>query len=50
MKSCLSKDFKYTPAKEQGPDYLKNKFERIRKQQKKEAEAKVQQFPQRRKA
>ncbi|MHB1326891.1 MAG: hypothetical protein ACYC2K_01695 [Gemmatimonadales bacterium] len=28
----------YTPAKKQGPDYLKKKFDAIRRQQKAEAE------------
>jgi hypothetical protein len=45
MKHVYSKDFKYTRAKDQGPDYLKRKFDKIRREQKAEAEAKVRQFP-----
>jgi hypothetical protein len=47
MKSVLDKSFRYTPVKDQGPDYLKRKFDKIRREQKAEAEAKVRQFPQR---
>jgi hypothetical protein len=45
MKSVLDKSFRYTPVKDQGPDYLKRKFDKIRREQKAEAEAKVRQFP-----
>lgn len=44
MKSLLDGSFKYTPVKDQGPDYLKRKFDKIRKEQqavKKEQEQKV---------
>lgn len=36
MKSILSKDFKYTPAKDMSPDYLREKFKAIREQQERE--------------
>jgi hypothetical protein len=36
MKSILSKDFKYTPAEKQGPDYLREKFKLIREKQERE--------------
>ena len=39
--SLFDKDFKYTRAKDQGSDYLQRKFERIRRKQKEEREAKV---------
>ena len=29
MKHIYSKDFKYTRAKDQGPDYLKRKFDKM---------------------
>lgn len=32
MKHILDASFKYTPASEQGPDYLKKKFDRIRRE------------------
>lgn len=44
MKHIFDGSFKYTPVKDQGPDYLRKKFERIKKEQqaaKKETEAKV---------
>lgn len=33
MKHIFDPLFKYTPAKAQGPEYLKKKFERIRREQ-----------------
>jgi hypothetical protein len=36
MKSILSKDFKYTPAEKQGPDYLRERFKEIRERQERE--------------
>jgi hypothetical protein len=48
--SCLDKSFRYTPVKDQGPDYLKRKFAQIRREMKAAAEAKIQQFPLKRKA
>jgi hypothetical protein len=33
MKSLLDGSFKYTPVKDQGPDYLKRKFDKIRREQ-----------------
>lgn len=36
--SRIIKDFNYTPSKEMSPTYLRDKFARIRAQQKKEAE------------
>jgi hypothetical protein len=44
MKSLLDGSFKYTPVRDQGPDYLRKKFEKIRREQqavKKEQEQKV---------
>jgi hypothetical protein len=32
--SVWNKDWRYVPSKDQGPDYLKNKFRRIRAEQK----------------
>jgi hypothetical protein len=43
--SCLDKTFRYTPVAQQGEQYLKRKFDKIRREQKAEAEAKVRQFP-----
>ncbi len=34
MKSCLHRDFVYTRAKDMGPDYLRRKFEKLRREQK----------------
>lgn len=53
MKHVYDKDFTYTPVSAQGEGYLREKFERIRKEQeavKKEQAEKVEQLPQRRKA
>lgn len=36
-KHILSPDFKYVPAKQMGPDYLRRKFEAIRQQQAQQA-------------
>ena len=40
--SVWDKNFRYVRAEQQGPDYLRNKFKRIRAEQK-EKEAKTQQ-------
>lgn len=53
MKHVLDKDFKYTPVDDQGPDYLRRKFERIRRERdrlerekrEREQEQKVAQLP-----
>jgi len=50
MKHCFDKSFKYTPVADQEQDYLRKKFERLIREQRKsaeEAKAKVQNFPRR---
>lgn len=51
MKSLLDKSFRYVPVRDQGPDYLKRKFDRLRAEQRKseaETKAKVSQLNRRR--
>lgn len=42
-------DWKYVPVKAMKPNYLAEKFKKIRAEQRKEAQSKVTQFPERRK-
>lgn len=48
--SVHDKNWKYTPVRDMKPNYLAEKFRKIRAEQKRQAEAKVQQFPKWRKA